>query len=408
MPRIPEPKQFEPIRRIETQSGHRYRVVMDVATKGARRKQVTKTFTTLTQARAFVVITKGQITKGTFLTPSKTTLNELADEWLAYREADVLSGKLRRITLDNYATWLKSVRRYMGHRTVAGLVHSDVEGFKTWALREGNSKTKTPSPLGNDAVAGALGVLTRVLHLAVLDRKIKTNPALEVDKPSREQKVQTTRGYWTRAQIKTFCQHADAEQPLVWTVALRLILCGFRRSEALGLSWDAVDLEAGTVEVRQGRVQLKDGTTKIGLPKSPASARVVPVDVLNPGTTAMLRTLRKQQAAFRLRIGPTYGESAAEQGLVLVDSVGQPLRPESLSDRFWAVSAAAGLPRIKMHEVRHSIATDLAADPTVSDIDAAALLGHDVAVFHSTYAQRTHEAAARAAAAYGARFQDAQ
>jgi hypothetical protein len=43
----------------------------------------------------------------------------------------------------------------------------------------------------------------------------------------------------------------------------------------------------------------------------------------------------------------------------------------------------------------------LAADPAVPDVDAAALLGHDVATFHAAYARRTEAGAARAAAAAG-------
>jgi len=400
MPRILHPKKDEPIRLLPS---NRYRVVVDTAPKGSPRKQVTRTFDSLREARAFVVATRDQINKGTYIAPNTVTVNEMCDRWLRAKESDVLTGDLRRVTLDGYRTWLGPVRRYLGARKVADLRHSDIEDFKAWALREGNAKTKMPSPLGPDAVSGALGLLTRVLHLAVLDRLISINPAAEVERPSRKKKprLSATR-YWTPAQLSAFCQRSD-EEPLVWRVALRLVLCGLRRSEVLGLSWDAVDLDAGTVEVRQGRVALADGSTTIGAPKSRASARVVPVDALYSGTVTMLRDLRKQQAAERLSVGQAYGSSDSG-GLVFVDQVGRALRPEALSNRFWAVGAAAGLPRIKMHEIRHSLATVLAADSEVADIDAAALLGHDVSVFHAHYAQRSHDAAARAAAAMGGRL----
>ncbi len=186
----------------------------------------------------------------------------------------------------------------------------------------------------------------------------------------------------------------------MWSAALRLTLSGFRRSEVLGLTWDAVDLQSGTVEVRQGRVALADGSTTIGAPKSRASARIVPIEALHPGTVAMLEQLRDVQAGSRAEWGDAYEES----DLVIVNALGGAPRPEALSDRFQAVAAKAELPRIRLHEIRHSLATALAANPNVADIDAAALLGHDVAVFHARYAQRSHDAAARAAAALGASF----
>ena len=99
-----------------------------------------------------------------------------------------------------------------------------------------------------------------------------------------------------------------------------------------------------------------------------------------PGTVAALRTLSARQAADRLRAGTAYTDS----GLVVLDALGQPVRPEWYSDRFRAVSRAAGLPPITLHSVRHSLAFWLHREG-VTPADAAALLGHTVEVHLSTY-----------------------
>ena len=68
----------------------------------------------------------------------------------------------------------------------------------------------------------------------------------------------------------------------------------------------------------------------------------------------------------------------------MVDALGRGVRPEWYSDRFQAVCRDAGLPRITLHSVRHSLAFWLHREG-VTPADAAALLGHTVEVHLSTY-----------------------
>lgn len=69
---------------------------------------------------------------------------------------------------------------------------------------------------------------------------------------------------------------------------------------------------------------------------------------------------------------------------MLVDAAGQPMRPEHNSDRFRRSCKVAGVPGIRLHSVRHSVAF-LLHRVGVTPADAAAWLGHDVAVHLSTY-----------------------
>lgn len=367
MPRQTEPRPGEPIRL--TGAG-RYRVVLDIAPPGAKRKQLSRNFSSLKTARQFVNETRADLSRSTYIAPDRATVADVLDRWLAAREAD---SSLRRVTVEGYRAWLLPPRRYFEERTVAALRHSDVEAFKGWALREGS---RDGQPLSARTVTGALGCLRRALDVAVRDGLIPANPATGVRRPAAKR----TTDLWTPDDLRAFRDAADHDE---LAVALRLVLCGLRRSEVLGLRW--MDVDGDVVHVRQGRVALSNGSTSVGEPKSVASARRVAVEAIQPGTSARLEAQR--------------GEDAA---LVVVDAVGQPLRPEVLSDRFRRVATAAGLRPIRMHAVRHSIATILAADPTVPDVDAAALLGHDVATFHATYARRTDAGSARAAAVAGA------
>jgi integrase len=133
----------------------------------------------------------------------------------------------------------------------------------------------------------------------------------------------------------------------------RLTLCGLRRSEVLGFRWDAIDMERGEVVVQAGRVLLDGARTITDFPKSSASHRTVPVEAMHPDTVALHRTLKARQAADRLVLGAGYQES----GYVLVDPLGEPVRPYTYSDRFEILCRKAGVPVVQLHAVRHTLAT---------------------------------------------------
>jgi integrase len=87
-----------------------------------------------------------------------------------------------------------------------------------------------------------------------------------------------------------------------------------------------------------------------GEPKTVRGRRSVALD---GDTVAALRAHRKVQAAERLALGPGH----RDQGLVFCREDGAPLHPERVSAVFAGHARAAGLPRIRLHDVRHSYAT---------------------------------------------------
>jgi integrase len=166
----------------------------------------------------------------------------------------------------------------------------------------------------------------------------------------------------------------------------------------MGLKWDAIDLDSGEIRVEAGRVSLDGGSrTATDDPKSKASKRVVAVEDLQPGTVPLLRALKARQAAERLAAGAAYTET----GLVPVNAVGEPVRPELYSDRFRELCREAGLPVVRLHSIRDTLATKL-EDLGVPPASAASLLGHTVSVYHAVYVQRTEKGARAAASALGA------
>lgn len=380
MSRVALPREGEPIRVVETAKGYRYRVVIDVAPKGAPRKQVTRTFDTLKAAREFVTATRAGITSGTYVAPTAETVEQLCARWLASRH------DVRLVTLQGYRNALAPVLRRIGSRKVQQLTVTDVEALTAWMAREGGARGQA---LGPRSVRAALVALGQALDMAARDGVVPKNVARLARRPRARKVVGTDLEHWQPDDLLRFMRHADND-PLAG--AWRLTLAGMTRADVLGLRWSDVDLEEGEATIAQGRVAL-DRADHVDDPKSSARRRVVPFESMHPGSVALLRSMRARQAADKLAAGSAYVGSP----LVVLDALGRPVRPEWYSDRFRALCDEAGVPRITLHSVRHSLAFWLHREG-VTPADAAALLGHTVEVHLSTYLPHSGVSGIRSAA----------
>nr|WP_235676916.1 tyrosine-type recombinase/integrase [Mycolicibacterium porcinum] len=146
--------------------------------------------------------------------------------------------------------------------------------------------------------------------------------------------------------------------------------------------------EAGTVSIAQGRIVVPGVGTVTGDPKSKRSRRALPMPV---EILAALRRFKVQQASERLSFGSAYYESS----LVAVNEDGSPIRPETYSSEFARRSNSAGVPAIRLHDVRHTAATIL-LDGGTTAIATAKWLGHDPAITLRVYGHVYDDALAAA------------
>lgn len=140
----------------------------------------------------------------------------------------------------------------------------------------------------------------------------------------------------------------------------RLILSlGLRRGEGLGLRWEDVDWQGKTLRiqqaVRRSPKQLRqagDPSRVLAPPKTERSRRTLS---LPDSLVAMLDYQHKQQAAERLKAGTAW----VERDLIFPNAIGEPHDPDYISRHFVALVERAGLPRKRLHDLRHSLASFL-------------------------------------------------
>ena len=152
---------------------------------------------------------------------------------------------------------------------------------------------------------------------------------------------------------------------------------GLRRGETLGLAWNDVDLDDGTLTVRQA-LQRIDGKLRLTPPKTKRSRRTI---ALPQTVVAALRMHRARQLQERLLAGSRWHDS----GLVFTTTIGTPLEPRNVTRDFQRILAKAGLPRIRLHDLRHGCATLLLAQGVQPRV-VMDILGHStISVTMDTY-----------------------
>ena len=163
-----------------------------------------------------------------------------------------------------------------------------------------------------------------------------------------------------------------------------MLLTGIRRGEAIGLHWGDVDLDDGAIHIRRA-ITLVDGELVVGPPKTDAGRRTVWLD-----PTTLERLHRRQRRAV---LAHDWGHGGELEDAPVFTVGSGPVHPAYASRRFTTLCDGAGVPVIRLHDLRHTSASlGLAAGEPLLHVSRR--LGHSsIAVTADTYAQVTPQAA---------------
>lgn len=207
-------------------------------------------------------------------------------------------------------------------------------------------------------------VLAAALAHAVREEYLHRNVAALVHVPTGRD------GHKPRAltleQARTLLEAASDHR--LYALVHLALLTGMRRGELLGLRWQDIDFDAGTLTITQTLQRLIGTGITFAPPKTPTSKRTVAV---TDTVLAILRHHQRRQNRERTLLGAKWQES----GLVFTARNGKPLDPYSLARVFDRFRTIAGLPNFRIHDLRHTTATLLGEAGTELHV-ISAVLGH--------------------------------
>ena len=281
-----------------------------------------------------------------------------------------------------------------GKRRLTKLTAEDIEGYLTEKRATGNLRFPGKG-LSKRTIQIQVTVLRMALKEAEKRGHVPRNVAMLVAKPSaKEIEPMRARVFIEADQSRLLLKHAQSSK--YYRLYVMALYLGMRKGEALGLPWNSVDLEQGTVKV-QAALRLV-GKLQIDTPKTGQSRRQL---VLPRPALRALMDERDLQEMQRRRAGSEW----EEWGLVFTRPTGRPLNQRDVSRDFKRILKAAGLPDMRFHDLRHSCASLLHAEG-VSDRVIMEILGHsNITVTMNTYthvaSKLQRDAAKRLEAAIG-------
>lgn len=198
---------------------------------------------------------------------------------------------------------------------------------------------------------------------------IQSNPADKVELP----KIEKYSGqFYNQKQIENLIRVVKGDSIEFGVITASFY--GLRRSEVLGLKWDAIDFENKTITIRHTVHEVTiDGKTRIvasDTTKTKSSYRSLPL--VKPFEEILLRMKQEQEENKRL-CGRCYCQDYLDY--IYVNQIGEIVKPGFVTAHFSAVLKANNLPHIRFHDLRHSCASLLFAQG-VSLKEIQAWLGH--------------------------------
>lgn len=293
---------------------------------------------------------------GTYTDGSSITVKEYLQNWLhTYCEPN-----LAPTTLESYKMIIdKHIIPSLGEIQLQKLQSFNIQNYVAAKLKYGRLDGK--GGLSGKSVTYHIRILSEALKHAKKMRYIMQNPCNDIEMPKT--KKYTAKVYDAKQLAELFKAAADNDIEIAIILGA---LAGLRRGEVLGLKWDTVNFEKGTITISETVVRVLNTYTKD--PKSDTSQRnIAAPDAL----IKALRAQRKKQLELKLMLGQAYQDN----NLVCCRADGSPITPSAFSHRYKALLTNSNLPYIRFHDLRHSYATLLLKGNVPAKV-ASALLGH--------------------------------
>ena len=253
---------------------------------------------------------------------------------------EIIRNSVEKTTFSSYTQMVKGkIAPYFRNTglTLDGIQAKHIQSFYLHEL-------KTVSP---GTVIHYHANIHKALKYAVKMDLIPFNPADKVERPKKQRYIAD---YYRQEELERLLE-ASKDHPYSLLIQMTAFY-GLRRSEALGLKWDAIDFERDTITIKHIVTNAKiDGKSEIvcaDRAKTKSSLRSLP---LVSNIREKLLALREQQKENRRVCGNCY--SKKYDGYVFVDAMGNIFNPRSVTANFSKLLEQNGLRHIRFHDLRH-------------------------------------------------------
>ena len=326
------------------------------------------------------------------ITSERVTLKDYLASWLE----NVARPNVKRTTYVNYQSAInKRIAPFLGNHILQELRPRHIDGWLKNLAKEG---------LARGTIRQTKTVLSTALKYAIYPAElIVSNPSTGLSIPRSAPKQVIERTLITPEQAAALFEH-ERYRPV-----LKLLYhTGMRISEAMGLTWDDIDLKTGKITVLRQRIKSYFET-----PKTESSTRTFYADA---ALLAYLRSLKMAQARDEMRLGEayqvTYEDKPHDRAVVVLPKKLPPA--PTLERRMLLCIKENGTPipgdsfkkmlqkhGLNAHSFRHTHATQL-VEAGAKPVDVAARLGHkDATITQNLYTHDTEEMQQETARIFG-------
>lgn len=286
-------------------------------------RQLSKTFTRKADAEKFLAAVENAKARGEWLDPSRTsiTLADWVDSWLPTRRVDLRVTSFERLS----GVVAHHVLPRFGHRSISSIGNHEIRAWVGQMQSDGLSAA---------SVRKAVFALRACLQAAVSDRRLTTNPALNVPLPAERSPEQR---FLSRNEVDHLL---EAMAPEYKVVVLLGALCGMRWGEIAGLRRSRIDVLRSRITVDRTAVEVSGQPITFGDPKTKGSRRTFPV------ARSVMAQIEQHLATY---------VDADPDALVVTGRDGAALyRGAFRRDAWIPATTEAGLAGLRVHDLRHT------------------------------------------------------
>jgi integrase len=302
---------------------------------------------------------------GDYRPPEKITLGEYLERWLPTQRQPLAPS-----TFSSYEGNIRlHVLPYIGSIPLQRLTPEDLDELYAMLLMNGR-RNNGGGPLSAKTVRLVHAVVHKALADAARKGSVIRNVADLADPPKISSSARPKMEVWNADELRRFFDLIEGHH--LYAAFYVKANTGMRRGEVLGLTWRTIDFDNARLSVTQN-VTAPNYQVSVSDVKSAHSLRTIDID---QRTIAILKSWRRQQLEQQMETGVRANAS----GFVFAKPNGDPLHPDYFSQSFERLIARMDLPRIRLHDLRHTHATLLLKEGVPPKV-VSERLGHSSVAF---------------------------